>query len=88
MPHKLKRTWQLQEAKARLSRVVAEAKERGPQTITVHGEASVVVVSIEEYRRFAQPRESLVEFFRRSPLAGVRLKVSRSKDTGRRRLRF
>ena len=47
MPHKLKRTWQLQEAKARLSRVVAEAKERGPQTITVHGEASVVVVSIE-----------------------------------------
>jgi prevent-host-death family protein len=33
----MKRDWQLQDAKNQLSRVVAEAKVRGPQTITVHG---------------------------------------------------
>jgi prevent-host-death family protein len=80
--------WQLQEAKNQLSRVVAEAREHGPQTITVHGEAAAVVLSAEEYRRLVTPRESLVEFFRRSPLHGQRLKVTRPRDTGRRRVRF
>jgi prevent-host-death family protein len=80
--------WQLQEAKNQLSRVVAEAREHGPQTITVHGEVAAVVLSAEEYRKLVTPRESLVEFFRRSPLRGARLRVTRSRDSGRRRVTF
>lgn len=80
------RRWQLQDAKNQLSRVVTAAREHGPQTITVHGEPAAVVVSVEEFQKLARPRDSLVEFFRRSPLAGV--KLVRSKDTGRRRVRL
>ena len=79
-----KTKWQLQEAKNRLSEVVRKAREEGPQTITLHGVDAVVVVDAEEYNKLARkPRGTLVEFFRKSPLAGVRLNISRSRDTGR-----
>jgi PHD/YefM family antitoxin component YafN of YafNO toxin-antitoxin module len=51
--------------------------------ITLHGRDAVVVVSASDYARQAKPRESLVEFFRKSPLAGAALEVGRSRDTGR-----
>ena len=38
-------SWQLQEAKARLSELVKSAEQDGPQEITVHGRAAAVVVS-------------------------------------------
>lgn len=47
-------SWQLQEAKQKLSRVVDLAVEEGPQTITRHGHEVAVVVSIEEYQRLRQ----------------------------------
>jgi prevent-host-death family protein len=50
---KPKNTWQLQEAKNRLSEVVRAAQDRGPQTITVRGKDAVVVMSAEEYERVA-----------------------------------
>lgn len=75
--------WQLQEAKNRLSEVVRKARQEGPQVITLHGRDAVVVVSAREYRRIAQSKGSLVEFVRKSPLAGVTLDLRRSRDTGR-----
>lgn len=75
--------WQLQEAKNRLSEVVRKARQEGPQVITLHGRDAVVVVSAREYRRIAQAKGSLVEFVRKSPLAGVTLDLRRSRDTGR-----
>lgn len=39
-------TWQLQEAKNRLSEVIQAAERNGPQTITRHGEPVVLVVPI------------------------------------------
>lgn len=45
IPH----AWKLQDAKARFSEVVREARARGPQTVTVHGKEAVVVLSTEEY---------------------------------------
>ncbi len=75
--------WQLQQAKARLSEVVDLAMTNGPQVITRHGKDAVVVVSAEEYRRKARPKESLVDFFRKSPLVGVELNLERSKDLPR-----
>jgi prevent-host-death family protein len=37
-------TWQVQEAKTRLSEVIERARTEGPQTITRHGAARAVVL--------------------------------------------
>ena len=64
-------TWQVQEAKSRLSEVVKNAEREGPQEITVHGRPVAVVLSRADYDRLAGTSESLVAFMRRSPLAGI-----------------
>ena len=76
-------TWQLQEAKARLSEVIKKANKEGPQSITVHGQPSAVVLSSGEYERLKRPKGSLVEFMRRSPLFGVDLKLRREQTRTR-----
>ena len=75
--------WQLQDAKNRFSELVRKAREEGPQVITLHGRDAVVVVSANEYGKLSRPRGSLVDFFRKSPLVGVGLDLTRSRDTGR-----
>lgn len=45
---------------------------------------AVAVVSANEFGKRSRPRGSLVDFFRNSPLAGVKLDFARSTDTGRR----
>lgn len=75
--------WQLQEAKNRLSEVVRKARSEGPQVITLHGSAAAVVVSAQDFGRMSRPKGKLVDFFRSSPLVGVKLNLTRSKDTGR-----
>ncbi len=80
----MKRSWQLQDAKNQLSRVVAEAKEHGPQTITVHGRPAAVVISVEEFRHLAVEKKPLSQFFRELAPKGPGLKLKRSRDTGRR----
>ena len=63
--------WQMQEAKARLSEVVRQAEQAGPQDITLHGRSVAVMVSRAEFDRLAGTGESLVDFMRRSPLYGL-----------------
>lgn len=75
--------WQLQEAKNRLSHVIKEACEDGPQVITVRGQEKVVVLSAEAYRRLSRPQGDLVAFLESSPWAEVDLDLTRSRDTGR-----
>jgi prevent-host-death family protein len=75
--------WQLQEAKNRLSRVVEQALEEGPQTITLRGKPAAVVLSVKDFEKLTRPSQSLSEFFRRSPLQGVDLDLKRSKDLDR-----
>lgn len=79
----MKRRWQLQEAKARLSEVVKTASKEGPQEITVRGETAAVLLSGEDYARLAHPKPGFVEFIRRSPLAGADLKLTRDRSTDR-----
>jgi antitoxin Phd len=78
--------WQIQTAKARFSEVFRLARTEGPQRITRQGKEGVVMISDEQYERLTikshQPK-SLVQFFRESPLVGVRLNLERDKDTGR-----
>jgi antitoxin Phd len=41
--------WQLQEAKARFSKLVQKAIDEGPQTVTRRGQPAVVVLSAEQF---------------------------------------
>jgi prevent-host-death family protein len=60
-------TWQLQEAKARMSELVKNAQKQ-PQEITLHGKSVAVVVSRETFDRLSQSQVSLLDFMRNSPL--------------------
>jgi prevent-host-death family protein len=77
--------WQLQEAKARFSELVRAAQERGPQTVTVRGEAAVVVLSQRQFRslRTRAARPSLTDLMRSSPLVGVDLDIERDRSPTR-----
>lgn len=79
----MKTTWSLQDAKNRFSEVVELALHKGPQRVTRRGKDAVVVLSAADYRKIHQPQNSLTEFFRKSPLHGVKLDLKRSRDTGR-----
>lgn len=79
----MKRAWQLQDAKNKLSEVVDRAIAEGPQMLTRRGRETAVVISIEDFRRLTRPKESLVSFLRKSPLAGVELDLERVDDYGR-----
>lgn len=63
-------TWQMQEAKARMSELVKRAQTQ-PQDITLHGKSVAVVVSRETFDILSQSQDSLVDFMRRSPLYGT-----------------
>lgn len=43
--------WQLQDAKAKFSKVVEDAVEKGPQIVTKRGVETAVVISFEEWKR-------------------------------------
>ena len=62
------------------------ARTEGPQLITRQDKEGVVMIPLEHFdqlvARSHQP-ESLVRFFRESPLVGVNLDLVRDKDTGR-----
>jgi prevent-host-death family protein len=79
----MKRSWQLQEAKARLSEVVKTAGKEGPQEITVRGETAAVLISGKEYARLAKPKPGFVDFVRQSPFAGIDLKIKRDRSSDR-----
>jgi antitoxin Phd len=79
-------SWQLQTAKARFSEVFRLALASGPQLITRAGREAVVVLAAAQFDAFvarSQQPKSLVEFFKRSPLAGLDLKLERDHDNGR-----
>ena len=70
--------WQIQDAKNKLSEVIARALRQGPQLITKHGAKTVVVISYAEYEKLRKSQGKLSEFFRASPLAGLELKRDKS----------
>jgi prevent-host-death family protein len=74
------RSWQLQEAKAKLSELVKRAASEGPQEITVHGTRTAVLLSAEEFARLTSPPASLLEVFLRAPIDGEDLVFERDPD--------
>ena len=67
--------WRLQDAKARLSEVVRQARQRGPQRVTLHGRDAVVVVGADEFDRMQRPvsGRDIVAALAASPLADVNI---------------
>ena len=75
-------SWQVQEAKTRLSELIEEAQSKGPQFITRHGTERAVVLSISDYRALTAHRPNLKDYL----LAGPKFdefEVDRAQDTGR-----
>ena len=80
----VKNTWALQDAKNGFSRVVENALTNGPQTVTKHGKETVIIISVDDYRKTSESHSgSLFNFFQTSPLKGIKLDTKRSKETGR-----
>lgn len=76
-------TWQLQDAKNRFSEVVKKALANGPQIVTKRGVETVIVLSVKEYRKLKRPKNSLVDFFKDSPLRDTDIDMTRSKGSSR-----
>ena len=75
-------TWQVQEAKTRLSEVIERARTEGPQTITRHGAERAIVLSIEDYRALVAHKPD----FKAHLLGGPKVddfSIDRDRDTGR-----
>ncbi len=79
-------SWQIQTAKARFSEVFRRARTEGPQRITKQGKESVVMVAEEQYEQLMgksrQPK-NIVDFFRQSPLMGLKLDLKRDRSPAR-----
>jgi len=75
--------WKLEDAKARFSEMVRQAREDGPQRVTVRGHDAVIVMSVEEFERLVppEPRPPLLEFMESLHLGG--LDLEREMDRGR-----
>lgn len=73
------RVWQIQEAKNKLSEVVEEAIQHGPQVISRRGAEVAVVLSYEEYRTLKKSQTNLAQFFLESPLRGSNLDLARDR---------
>ena len=75
-------TWQLQDAKNRLSEVLRHAHQE-PQLITLRGKEEAVVLSFDEYQKLVQPKKTWAELLGEVAQAGIELDFVRSRDTGR-----
>jgi antitoxin Phd len=59
-------TWQLQDAKAKLSEVIETAQKHGPQIITRRGVETAVIVPIGQWRKL-EPKKTLLEILQSGP---------------------
>ncbi len=73
----------VKETQDNLSEVVRLAESGKPQSINRDGREVAVIVSINEWMKLQRKRRSLVEVLRNSPLVGVDMDLSRSKDLPR-----
>jgi len=75
-------SWQVQEAKTKLSEVIERARTEGPQTITRHGKVRAMVLSIEDYEGLKRPEPNLIDFLLNGPRFDD-FDFERSRDPGR-----
>jgi prevent-host-death family protein len=69
--------WSIADAKAHFSEVLHRAERDGPQVITRRGAKIAIVASFEEWHRKTTRKDTLADFFARSPLVGSGLEIPR-----------
>lgn len=74
--------WQIQEAKAKFSKVLEEAS-RNVQIITKNGAPVAVILSKEQFDKMSKPTVSFLDFFKSAPYPDLELNIKRSKDLAR-----
>ena len=74
------KAWKLQDAKAQFSKVVEDALTKGPQFVTRHGEAAVVVVAVEAYRELVSSKPSFTDFLLNFPKVSDQKIFERKRD--------
>lgn len=72
-------TWQLQDAKNKLSEVVDTSINKGPQIISRRGRNTAVVISYADYQRYIAPKKGLKKTLLSSGLD--ELELSRDQST-------
>jgi prevent-host-death family protein len=77
------KNWQLQEAKNQFSTVVDKALTDGYQVVTRHGQPTVVVMSMEEFRKLRPREKALSRFLADSPLRDLGAIPKRQRDLPR-----
>ena len=78
------RTWQLQDAKAKLSELVKQVINSGPQGISLRGVLEVILISKNDYEKLTKKKKSnFVNFMKNSPLKGLELNLERNKSKSR-----
>jgi prevent-host-death family protein len=80
-------TWQVQEAKSKLSDLIRSAKS-SPQLITVRGNPEVVVISAQQYSRLQKPELSLLNIMQKFPHKEINFSKARVKSSKLRKTKF
>ncbi len=75
------KSWQLQEAKNKLSQVIELAINEEPQLITRNGKDAVYIVSSETFKEKNKP--SIKNILLNRPHKEISINCERDKDTGR-----
>ena len=79
-------SWQIQEAKNKLSELIDRVLAEGPQVITRHGQEVVVVMPFSGYKKLTARKQRLGDYFASSPLRKSGLVIERDKQTALRDL--
>lgn len=58
--------WQLQQAKAKFSKLLERTHHDGPQIVTKHGVPTAVVLSVRDYERLKGKKKSLKAYLRKA----------------------
>ena len=75
--------WTPEEAKNSFDSLMEEALAHHAQIIELKNQQKVIVPSLEDYKKNLKPKNTLVDFFKKSPLYDLPLDLDRDKDIGR-----
>lgn len=75
-------TWQMRDAKRRLSELIECARLEGPQTIAKHGMPYAIVLSVETYNELVAQRPDFKAWLTGGPKLDD-FSIERSRDAGR-----
>jgi prevent-host-death family protein len=76
------KNWPVKDAKSRFSELLEMAETQGPQTITRHGKARAVVLSVEEFRSLEAAKPDFKEYLLSGPKTDE-FEIDRPRDLGR-----